>query len=72
MNLDENLYVEDPNSGHEIENPVETQELFKDSDVDEVPVPAEAIPNYGKAIILTKQLKSFVENQGDAVFGASF
>lgn len=65
LNVDEDLYVEDPDSEQEIANPVEIQELSEDSDVDEVPVPTEAIPNYGKAITLTKQLKSFVENHGD-------
>lgn len=65
FNLDEDLYVEDPDPGQEMANPVEIQELSEDSDVDEVPVPTEAIPNYGEAITLTKRLKCFVENLGD-------
>ncbi|CAH1995897.1 unnamed protein product [Acanthoscelides obtectus] len=31
-----------------------------------------SIPNYDKAITLSKHIKTFVENQGKGVFGAFF
>lgn len=40
LNLDENLYVENPDSEEEIENPLKIQELFEDSDIDKAPTDA--------------------------------
>lgn len=44
---------------------VEIQELVEDSYNGAVPVPSEAIPEYGKAVTLTKQ-HNFVKNHEDA------
>lgn len=46
LNLNEGLYVQDPDAGDKIKNAVETQELVEDSDVGEGRVPTESFPKY--------------------------